>query len=247
MNLHYGSERQTVKEWVVHVQELNRYLKDFSDHNRNPTQPLDEDKLLDILEFGVLASWRREFTVQGFDPVDQGLCKFVEFCSCLESYEPSEEGPKVEKTEKARGRKRKAEVLTTPTITTTTTPRVKFYCKMHGPNRTHNRKDCFELKRHTRCTKADANRGRADKVSYKDLNAFVNTKVTAALNKAKKKKQEAKKVTINAFDNFCNLKVDNSSNEVSDHKVNTLAAASDDDSDSNASHVPSKDSNSNDK
>eukprot|EP00957_Ditylum_brightwellii_P018593 1396992-Ditylum_brightwellii.AAC.1 len=66
---------------------------------------------------------------------------------------------------------------------------------MHRPNRTHNTKDCFELKQHAKRTKADANRGRADKVSYKDLNAFVNTKITAALNKGKKnqKKTEAKK------------------------------------------------------
>eukprot|EP00957_Ditylum_brightwellii_P167965 12785761-Ditylum_brightwellii.AAC.1 len=73
----------------------------------------------------------------------------------------------------------------------------------------------------------------ADKVTYKDLNAFVNAKVTAALNKAKKnQKKKEKKLTINAFDNFRNLKVDNSSNEESDHKVNALANASDDDSDS---------------
>ena len=58
-------------------------------HNANPTQSLDKDELLDILEFGVPSSWRREFTVQGFDPVDQGLRKFVEFCTRLESCEPN--------------------------------------------------------------------------------------------------------------------------------------------------------------
>eukprot|EP00957_Ditylum_brightwellii_P138558 10561340-Ditylum_brightwellii.AAC.1 len=102
---------------------------------------------------------------------------------------------------------------------------------MHRPNRTHNTKDCFELKRCAKRAKADANPGGADKVFYKDLNAFINTKVTAALNKAKKnqKKKEAKKVTINAFDNFRNLKADDSSDEESNHKVNALAAASNDD------------------
>eukprot|EP00957_Ditylum_brightwellii_P037923 2868569-Ditylum_brightwellii.AAC.1 len=43
----------TMKEWVARVSELNGYLKDFSTHNRNPTQPLDADELLDILEYGV--------------------------------------------------------------------------------------------------------------------------------------------------------------------------------------------------
>eukprot|EP00957_Ditylum_brightwellii_P052672 3993071-Ditylum_brightwellii.AAC.1 len=52
----------TVKEWVAQVSELSSYLKDFPATNGNPTQPLDKDKLLDILEYGVPASWRREFT-----------------------------------------------------------------------------------------------------------------------------------------------------------------------------------------
>ena len=89
-----------MKEWVACVQELNRYLKDFPAHNGNPMQPLNKDELLDILEFGVPASWRREFTVQGFDSMDQGLRKFVEFCTRLESCEPSKADPKVEKPEK---------------------------------------------------------------------------------------------------------------------------------------------------
>eukprot|EP00957_Ditylum_brightwellii_P087738 6680977-Ditylum_brightwellii.AAC.1 len=165
-----------MKEWVAHVQELNGYIEDFPAHNGNPTQPLDKDELLDILEFGVPASWHREFTVQGFDPVNQGLCKFVEFCTCLGSCEPSEDKLKVENTGKTRGRKHKAEVLTMPSATTTTTAEVKFYSKMHRPNRTHNTKNCFKLKLCAKRAKADANCGGADKISYKELNAFVNAK-----------------------------------------------------------------------
>eukprot|EP00957_Ditylum_brightwellii_P196984 15007687-Ditylum_brightwellii.AAC.1 len=71
-----------------------------------------------------------------------------------------------------------------------------------------------------------------DNVTYKDLNAFVNAKVTAALNKAKKNQKRKRQ---------------KSSNAESDHKVNALAAASDNDSNSETSHVPSKDSDSNNK
>eukprot|EP00957_Ditylum_brightwellii_P149416 11379480-Ditylum_brightwellii.AAC.1 len=63
-----------------------------------------------------------------------------------------------------------------PTTTTAITTGVKFYCKMYGPNRTHNTKDCFELKQRAKRAKAAANCGKADKVSYKDLNTFVNAK-----------------------------------------------------------------------
>eukprot|EP00957_Ditylum_brightwellii_P063479 4818933-Ditylum_brightwellii.AAC.1 len=71
---------------------------------------------MDILEFGVPASWHREFTVQGFNPVDQGIRKFVEFCTRLELCVPSRPEPKDEPslTSKIVG-KRKAEVSTTST------------------------------------------------------------------------------------------------------------------------------------
>eukprot|EP00957_Ditylum_brightwellii_P064303 4879731-Ditylum_brightwellii.AAC.1 len=80
-----------------------------------------------------------------------------------------------------------------PTATTTTTAGAKYYWEMHGPNRTHNMKDCFELKRRAKHAKADTNCGRADKVTYKDLNAFVNAKVTTTLNKAKKNQKKKEK------------------------------------------------------
>ena len=53
-------------------------------------------------------------------------------------------------------------------------------------------------------------------------------------------------MTINDFDNFRNLKVEDSSKEESDHEVNALANASDDDSDSGASRVESDESDSDD-
>eukprot|EP00957_Ditylum_brightwellii_P074491 5660123-Ditylum_brightwellii.AAC.1 len=78
-----------LKEWVALVSKLNGYLKDFPASNGNRIQSLADDKLLDILEYRVPAPWCREFTVQGFDPVDQSLRKFVELCTRLESCEPS--------------------------------------------------------------------------------------------------------------------------------------------------------------
>eukprot|EP00957_Ditylum_brightwellii_P181838 13852666-Ditylum_brightwellii.AAC.1 len=101
---------------------------------------------------------------------------------------------------------------------------------MHGPNRTHNTKDCFKLNRRAKRAKTNPSHSKKGHVAYKDLNTLVNAKVTEALRKAKKKqkKKEAKKVTINAFNQFCSLKVDSSS-DITDHEVNALAAASNDD------------------
>eukprot|EP00957_Ditylum_brightwellii_P013873 1045721-Ditylum_brightwellii.AAC.1 len=84
--------RQTQKRY------MHRNLKDFLAQNRNQVQPLDKDKIMNILEYGVPAAWCREFSMQGFDPVDQGLKKIVEFCTCLESCEPSVDKPKGKKS-----------------------------------------------------------------------------------------------------------------------------------------------------
>eukprot|EP00957_Ditylum_brightwellii_P168940 12858476-Ditylum_brightwellii.AAC.1 len=141
-NIRY-SRRTTVKEWVARVLELNGYLKDFPMTNKNPTQPLNTDEILDILEYGVPASWCREFTVQGFDPVDEGLQKIVEFCTHLESCQPSEGKANGETPSKLKtAGKYKAEVSTTPTPSA---GKDKFYCKMHGQNKTHDTDNCFEL------------------------------------------------------------------------------------------------------
>eukprot|EP00957_Ditylum_brightwellii_P118208 9016132-Ditylum_brightwellii.AAC.1 len=92
-----------------------------------------------------------EFTVQGFHPMDQGLHKFVEFCTRLESCEPIKVEPKGEKPSKSNtAGKCKAKVLTTPTASPAG---LKFYCEMHGPNRIHNTKDCFELNQRAKHTK----------------------------------------------------------------------------------------------
>eukprot|EP00957_Ditylum_brightwellii_P205453 15343961-Ditylum_brightwellii.AAC.1 len=114
-NIQYRKD-MSVKEWVARVSELNSYLKDFPAHNKNPMQPIDADELLDILKYGVPLSWHREFTMQGFYLVDQGWQKFVEFCTHLESCEPSKVKQKDKKPAKLKtAGKHKAKVLTTST------------------------------------------------------------------------------------------------------------------------------------
>eukprot|EP00957_Ditylum_brightwellii_P112464 8574241-Ditylum_brightwellii.AAC.1 len=63
----------------------------------------------------------------------------------------------------------KAKVSTT----STTSLDAKFYCELHGRNMTHYTKDCFEMKRHAKRTKANLEKG---KIAYNNLNAFMNAK-----------------------------------------------------------------------
>eukprot|EP00957_Ditylum_brightwellii_P128703 9818927-Ditylum_brightwellii.AAC.1 len=57
---------------------------------------------------------------------------------------------------------------------------------------THNTKDCYELKQCDKRAKANPNQAEKGKIAYKDLNAFINAKVTAALKKAQKERIKKK-------------------------------------------------------
>eukprot|EP00957_Ditylum_brightwellii_P107111 8172279-Ditylum_brightwellii.AAC.1 len=102
--------------------------------------------------------------------------------------------------------------------------------------------NCFELNQCKKRAKSDISRSGVDRVTYKDLNTFVNAKVTATLNKAKKIKKEEKEVEINAFGKFHSLNVESSNRE---GKLKEYAPAADNDDDSNASRLLSNDSKSN--
>eukprot|EP00957_Ditylum_brightwellii_P042570 3223452-Ditylum_brightwellii.AAC.1 len=79
-----------------------------------------------------------------------------------------------------------------------------------------------------KCAKSNTSQTGADKVTYKDLNTFVN---------AKKKEKE---VEINAFNKVCSLNVESREEE---GKLNEHAPAADNNDDgSDASRLPSNDS-----
>eukprot|EP00957_Ditylum_brightwellii_P173855 13236104-Ditylum_brightwellii.AAC.1 len=150
--------RQTQKRYMCRNLRLVGEMTDFPAQNGNKIQPLGKDKIMDILEYGVPALWRREFIVQGFNPVDQGLNFFVEFCNHLESCEPSADKPKDEKPHKPKSTgERKADMPTKPA------GEKKFYCDLHKRNKTHDTKDCYKLKQRAKCTKQGKERKDRDK------------------------------------------------------------------------------------
>ena len=218
----------TVKEWVARVMELNAYLTEFPAHNGTDITELDDAEIMDILEYGVPPTWRREFTVQGFDPADQGRKKFVEFCTRLESCEPAAEKSEAKKGPSKQSGKRKASTASKSADTSD----AKFDCELHGRNHTHDTADCYELKRRAKKAKRD---NEDKKVSYKDLNAFVNAKVADAFKKAKSKANNRnaakdKKKELNAFAKFRNLQVDESSDEEQVKPEPTISVESSSDS-----------------
>jgi len=44
---------------------------------------ISKDKILDIAEFAMPATWQKTMVLQGFDPMSHMVNKFIEFCKRL--------------------------------------------------------------------------------------------------------------------------------------------------------------------
>ena len=154
-----------VKEWVARVLELNECLREFPIVNGVSETKLSDAEIMEILEYGVPREYRREFTVQGFDPLTQGLKKFIEFCTRLEAWETSLEKPIPKKAAyleefKTGSRKRKAKADKEEKAGSGI--RLQ-YCRLHGENLTHSTSECFELNRQSKRAKEFENIQRQEK------------------------------------------------------------------------------------
>ena len=153
-------------------------------------QFLNSDEVLDILLFGTPRSWQTKMDRQGFDPIEKGLLATVDFMENLESTEEKtfqEVKPKNKKkgSDKGSGETKNSSKKTAP-----------YFCKVHGPNYTHDTVDCRAAK------KSDSSKGKcpnktwsrkADEVtsaSKKELAALVATTIKKEV-KAGVKKQLA--------------------------------------------------------
>ncbi len=86
----------TTREFAACISEMNQYLKQFPPFEDN--QELDEDEIIDILEFGIPHLWQNNMVLQGFDPMESTLAELVDFCK-------RHEFTKGNKTENSRNNK----------------------------------------------------------------------------------------------------------------------------------------------
>ena len=61
----------------------------------NASQKIDEDEIVDILEFGTPNKWQSEMVHLGFDSAVTNSQELVEFCECLEFDEDLNQKPEV--------------------------------------------------------------------------------------------------------------------------------------------------------
>ncbi len=72
----------TICAYVSQVNKLNSYLPLFPAFANG--QGMANNKLLKLFEFVVPNKWKKQFNLQGFNPSEQTIQAFVEFCEHLE-------------------------------------------------------------------------------------------------------------------------------------------------------------------
>ena len=66
------------RDFVARLSELNEYLKQFPPFEDN--QEIDDEEIIDIIEFGIPGLWQKSMVLQGFDPMENTLADLVAFC-----------------------------------------------------------------------------------------------------------------------------------------------------------------------
>ena len=79
------------RDYVNRVLELNGYLTEFPTSNNNQANKLEDDEIMDILEFSLPSRWRSTMVLQGFNAAEKTTAEFIEFCERLEMTEPESE------------------------------------------------------------------------------------------------------------------------------------------------------------
>ena len=118
---------------------------------------LGNDKIINILLYGMPKSWQREMSCQGFDPLDHDLNTIVSFMERIEETEDFEPGQEEEskKTSPDCKRKRKA--------------KDDKFCMVHGKG-SHTMEECKTLLAQTKLIKLKTTeRVQQTKWEYKNL------------------------------------------------------------------------------
>ena len=193
------------KEFVARVVELNDYMLEFPIPTTTPVATkLNNDELMDVLEFALPAPWRKEMARQNFIALTNTPKGLVEFCQRIERFEVYDSPNKKRPRESSHEKK----VL----FASRTKPTASFYCALHGDNPNHDTDDCNAIKSLKR-RKPDRDKYEYKKKSSysskKDLNAFITAKVNEALRNQKKDKKKE----LNTFEQFRDVTLSDSDDE----------------------------------
>lgn len=218
-----------VRKFVARIQEINNYLPFFPPQvPGEPIQKLDDDEVIDLMEFGVPRAWQKKMEEHDFDSTNTTIGEFLAFCERMERIEIGDDKSR-HKDHPARNgsneRKRKADQNGTGKTGQIGTG--KHYCLLHGNNPTHDTDGCYTIKNQVEGMKGKTNS--LKKREYKpkqELNAITDKPGTKRASKRQRQDPEAKRVEeLKAFETLSLSDDEDPSDEIyevkSDDSVST--------------------------
>ena len=180
-------------DYVTRVQELNRYSIKFLAPTNNQTDNLDDDKIMDILEYGMSPNWRSVMLVQGFNFSEKTPVEFIEFCERLEMTEPHTDisDEKIPKKEKSSGSGNDKEKQKNNRKHDDGKEAVKGDCILYGENCGHTSHNYCTLKRLAKKTKDSWDKKKPKK--KEELHTMLAESFATAMKNMMKKKKEFSK------------------------------------------------------
>jgi hypothetical protein len=166
-----------VRKFVARIQEINNYLPSFPPQvPGEPIQKLDDDEVIDLMEFGVPRAWQKKMEEHDFDSTNTTIGEFLAFCERMERIEIGDDKSR-HKDQPARNgnddRKRKALDLRNGKSVQKGTG--KHYCLLHGNNATHDTDGCFTIKNQVEGLKTKPNSfKKREGKSKQELNAMTD-------------------------------------------------------------------------
>ena len=214
----------SVRKFVTRIQEINNYLPSFPPQvPGEPIQKLDDDEVIDLMEFGVPRAWQKKMEEHDFDSTNTTIGEFLAFCERMERIEVSDDKSR-HKDQPARNgnddRKRKALDLRNGKSVQKGTG--KHYCLLHGNNATHDTDGCFTIKNQVEGlkTKPNAFKKREGK-SKQELNAMTDKADTKRAAKRSRQDPDVKRAEeLKAFETL-SISDDDESKGASDDSVST--------------------------
>jgi hypothetical protein len=138
-----------IRTFVSRLREINLHLALFPNGQAQAEDwagegaILEDDELIDIIEFSIPNSWKSAMTKQGFVPENHTIIEVIEFCERYEEDEVEEDEVRrsrstrnVVENQKGSAKRKRQEK-----------PENSNFCFLHGSNCGHTSADCEALKR----------------------------------------------------------------------------------------------------
>ena len=139
----------TAKKFIEHVIHINKLLERFPDPSSTTTAAkMPKDNILDLLEANMPHAWERHMHLQGFKPLKSTINDVFEFCEQLELAKdvPVKKGTRNSTNKESQGKSKHACTNESKKQgRSKDNSEDKFHCMLHGPNPTHDTKNCRNL------------------------------------------------------------------------------------------------------